>query len=143
MTLNVRLLEHVEQPSSVIMDVVTYPHKWEFEWYTTWYTRKHNPNKEGEKRKSVKARKHSKKKKKKKSSRSRRSAYHDDEDEEDEEEDEEIIKTPEVPEIGQIYTIRFRGEKASLVHLDHFVSYLSQSRWKKKYFPNKGIFSLD
>lgn len=130
---NKRIADPVSQPRSVMMEVITYPEKWDIDWFTTWYTKKHNPNKDEEKKKE-RARKRAKrsKKKKKRSRRSRRRDY---------DEIEEVTEVPEIPEIGNIYTLRFRGEKASLVHLS-FVSYLSQSRWKQKYFPN-GIFSSD
>jgi len=49
------------------------------------------------------------------------------------------IDEPDIPIIGNIYTLRFRGENASRVHLS-FISYVSKSRWKQKYFP-RGIFS--
>ena len=133
---NKRLIDTVLHPKSVIMEVITYPKTWELDWYTTWYTKKHNPNKEEEKKKE-RARKRAQKRSKKKKKRSKRSRRHDD----DSESEEEKIDKEEIPEIGHIYSLRFRGEKASLVHLN-FVSYLSQSRWKQKYFP-KGIFSTD
>lgn len=112
---------------------MTYPHKWEKEWYTTWYTRKNNPNTEGEKKKERARKREKRSKRKKKSKRSRRNR--------EEVESEDEIVTPEIPEIGNLYSLRFRGEKASRVHL-HFVSYLSKSRWKQKYFP-RGIFSQE
>lgn len=131
--LNKRLIDTVLHPKSVMMEVITYPKQWKLDWYTTWYTKKHNPNKEEEKKKERARKREKRSKKKKRRSRRSRSKY-------DEESDEEA-DTPEIPEIGHIYSLRVRGEKASLVHLD-FVSYLSQSRWKQKYFP-KGIFSAD
>lgn len=109
------------------MDVKTHHRQWKVEWYTTWHTRRHDPNNQSQKEKEKV------KRLVKQSRRSRK--YVEDEVEET------GIANLESPEIGKIYTLRYRGEKASLVHLD-FVSYLSKSRWKKKYFP-KGIFADD
>lgn len=133
--LNTRRKDPVSQPVSVIMDVATYPKKWETEWYTTWHTRKYNPDKGDSKKENSKKRSKRSKKMKKKSKRSRRH------DAEEPEEKLEKLQTPEIPEIGKIYSLRFRGESASRVHLG-FISYLSESRWKQKYFP-KGIFTHD
>ncbi len=115
------------------MEGLACPDKWEEEWYTTWHTRKNNPNKVGLKKKKKKKR--SKRSKKKKRSRRSRGYYEEDEDDTEDDEIDEV----QAPFIGNIYTLRFRGENASRVHLA-FISYVNKSRWKQKYFP-KGIFS--
>mmetsp|Transcript_22839 Transcript_22839/g.28020 ORF Transcript_22839/g.28020 Transcript_22839/m.28020 type:complete len:926 (+) Transcript_22839:115-2892(+) len=137
--INDKIIDPVAQPKSVsIADVVTFPNKWEEEWYTTWLTRKKNPNKAKVDRR--KESKRSRKSKKKKSKKSRRHRDYDDDSYQSERKIEEDTNDLQHLQIGEIYTHRFRlGERVSRVH-PYFVSYLGKSRWKKKYFP-RGIFS--
>jgi len=133
----------ISHPKSVLMQISNPPdpNTWEEEWYTTWKTRRDNPN-------TLKRRE------------LENSSRNDGID------DFQSVVTNQrriseststrgqladldscigavvlsLPEIGTINTLRFRtGERVSRVHHEH-TSFLRKSRWKKKYFP-RGIFS--
>lgn len=128
----------ISHPKSVPMQISNPPdpNTWEEEWYTTWKTRKDNPN-------SLKRREMENNddddyqsvvtKQRRPNSKSSRRQITD---------LESCIGaiTLSLPEIGTINTLRYRtGERVSRVHCE-YTSFLRKSRWKKKYFP-KGIFS--
>lgn len=128
--------EPISHPKSAIMNVSDNSclASWKEEWYTTWRSRKENPNKlnnivtHGQKKGANDW-----------TGMDAGSEGSIDSMGFDQSDSFTQIEFSKRSEIGTICTIRFKiGERVSRVH-PKFTSSLRKSRWKKKYFP-KGIF---
>jgi len=110
--INKKVRDSISHPKSAQMDISYNPQLdlWDEAWYTTWRSRKENPNNCNTNHLLSPS-----------------------------DADNQRSTTLQMHEIGTICTMRFRiGERVSRVH-PHYTSSLRKSRWKKKYFP-KGIF---
>lgn len=105
--MNNKARDPIIHPKCVEMDIEYNPllDAWDEAWYTTWRSRKDNPN----------------------NFKSVQSSFSDS--------DSQRSISLQIHEIGTICTMRYRiGERVSRVH-PQYTSSLRKSRWKKKYFP--------
>uniref|UniRef100_A0A7S2JXZ0 Uncharacterized protein n=1 Tax=Leptocylindrus danicus TaxID=163516 RepID=A0A7S2JXZ0_9STRA len=110
---NIRCHEPICHPKSMEMPMASMPEpgEWTEDWYTTWQSRKDNPN----------------------------TLVLHERDEIEYDKDSSRGRIWETPEVGTICSVRLKiGENVSRIHFEH-TSSLRRSKWRRKYFP-RGAF---
>ena len=110
---NIRYHEPICHPKSMEMPMASMPEpgEWTEDWYTTWQSRKDNPN----------------------------TLFLHERDENENDASNSRGRVWETPEVGTICSVRLKiGENVSRIHYEHSSS-IRRSKWRRKYFP-RGAF---